>query len=371
MLFGLHFAPSFHLLICQITHSPIAFIRVSPDGSFVVTYSMEALPKVELHLHLDCSLSYQVVARLDPQISEDHYRRDFIAPRRCSSLAEYLTHAPHAIRLMQSKEALRLVVEDVFAQLAADNVIYAELRYGPLLHLEQGLRPEEVVETVDRAAEECIRETGIEARLILCTLRHHTREQSLETARLVERARGSRTVALDIAGDEAAYPLAPHKAAYDYAHERGLYMTAHAGEAAGAESVWETLRDLAPSRIGHGVRSIEDPKLITHLKQHGIHLEVCPSSNVQTAVCTSLAGHPVDRLYRQGVSLSINTDSRTINDTSLEREYQELEQTFAWGREELLRCNLEGLKAAFLPEKEKRRLEARLLQVYSAQPLTR
>src|SRR5947209_1712711 len=330
---------------------------------------MEVLPKVELHLHIDCSLSYKVVARLNPHISEDRYRRDFIAPKRCSSLAEYLTHAPHATQLMQSKDALRLVVEDVFEQLAADNLIYVELRYAPLLHLDQELKPEEVVEAVDRATGECVRQTGIEARLILCTLRHYSREQSLETARLVERAKGSRTVALDIAGREAAYPLAPHKAAYDYAHERGLYMTAHAGEAAGAESVWETLRDLRPSRIGHGVRSIEDPKLVTHLKQQKIHLEVCPSSNVQTAVCKSIADHPVDRLYRQGVPLSINTDSRTINDTTLEHEYQGMEQAFGWDREELLRCNLEAVKAAFLPEGEKRRLESRLQQAYSAQAM--
>ena len=330
---------------------------------------MEVLPKVELHLHLDCSLSYQVVRRLNSNITEDQFRGSFIAPRRCSSLAEYLTRAPHAIRLMQSKDALKLVVEDMFEQLAADNIIYVELRYGPLLHLDEGLTPEEVVETVDRAVEECIRETGIEARLILCTLRHYTREQSLETARLVERAKGSHTVALDIAGDEAAYPLAPHKAAYDYAHERGLFVTAHAGEAAGAESVWETLRELAPSRIGHGIRSVEDPKLITHLKQQHIHLEVCPTSNVQTNVCNSLREHPVDRLYRDGISLSINTDSRTITDTTLSREYQELEQTFQWSREELLRCNLEAIRAAFLPAEARQRLEAQLMQAYSRQPI--
>jgi len=271
---------------------------------------------------------------------------------------------------MQSKDALKLVVEDMFEQLAADNIIYVELRYGPLLHLDEGLTPEEVVETVDRAVEECIRETGIEARLILCTLRHYTRDQSLQTAKLVERAKGSHTVALDIAGDEAAYPLAPHKAAYDYAHERGLFVTAHAGEAAGAESVWETLRELAPSRIGHGIRSVEDPKLITHLKQQHIHLEVCPTSNVQTNVCKSLRDHPVDRLYRGGISLSINTDSRTITDTTLSREYQELEQTFQWSREDLLRCNLEAIRAAFLPAEARQRLEAQLMQAYSAQPLS-
>ena len=130
------------------------------------------------------------------------------------------------------------------------------------------------------------------------------------------------------------------------------------------------LRELAPSRIGHGIRSVEDPKLITHLKQQHIHLEVCPTSNVQTNVCKSLRDHPVDRLYRSGISLSINTDSRTITDTTLSREYQELEQTFQWSREELLRCNLEAIRAAFLPAEARQRLESQLMQAYSAQPLS-
>ena len=281
------------------------------------------------------------------------------------NLAEYLTYAPNSVRLMQSKEALRLVVGDVFEQLASDNVIYAEIRYAPLLHLEAGLKPEEVVETVDRAAEECIRDTGIEARLILCTLRHYSREQSLETARLVERSRGSRTVALDIAGDEAALPLAPHKPAFDYAHERGLFVTAHAGEAAGAQSVWETLRELRPSRVGHGVRSAEDPELVSELRHRGIHLEVCPGSNLQTSVCSSLADHPVDRLYRAGVSLNINTDCRTISDTTLEREYQGLEDVFDWSAKDFLKSNLAGVRAAFLPEETKVRVKAKLTEAYA------
>jgi adenosine deaminase len=338
-----------------------------PDS--VLTYVMEALPKVELHLHLDCSLSYEVVARLQPEITEEQYRQTFIAPRKCSDLAEYLTRAPHAVRLMQSKESLQLVVEDVFEQLVADNLIYAELRYAPLLHLEDGLEPEEVVATIDRATEKCIRDTGIEARLILCTLRHYTREQSLQTVRLVEQFRGSRTVALDIAGDEAAFPLAPHRAAYDYAHERGLHVTAHAGEAAGAESVWETLRELRPTRIGHGVRSAEDPQLVDHLREKGIHLEVCPTSNVQTNICRSIHEHPVDHLYRQGVPLNINTDCRTISDTNLRKEYRQLSQTFGWSKDDLLKCNLAGLRAAFLPEETKARLESRLVEAYSAQPV--
>src|SRR6185437_3450900 len=122
---------------------------------------MPPLSKVELHLHLDCSLSYAAVSRLAPEISRAQFDAEFVAPPQCASLADFLTRAPRGFQLMQTEDALRLVTEDVFAQLAADNVIYAELRFTPLLHTYQGLTPEAVVAAVDRAAEKCIRATGI------------------------------------------------------------------------------------------------------------------------------------------------------------------------------------------------------------------
>lgn len=321
---------------------------------------MAPLPKIELHLHLDCSLSYSVVARLDSSISREEYEAEFVAPAQCASLADFLTRAPRGFQLMQTRDALRLVTEDVFAQLEADRVLYAELRFAPLLHLLQGLSAEAVVEAVDRAAEDCIRATGIEARLILCTLRHYSQEESMLTAQLVERFRGSRVAALDIAGDEAGFPIDAHIAAFRFAAERGLNRTAHAGEARGADSVWETLRAFAPSRIGHGVRSIEDPALIDHLRREGIHLEVCPSSNVQTRTAPTYAEHAVDRLFRSGVSLGISTDTRTITNVSLEREYARLREHFAWSDAEFLSCNREALRAAFIDEPLRTRLLGQL-----------
>jgi adenosine deaminase len=321
---------------------------------------MPLLPKVELHLHLDCSLSYNVVSRLDPSVTRAEYDEEFVAPPQCTSLVDFLTRAPRGFQLMQTREALRLVTADVFDQLAADGVIYAELRFAPLLHLEQGLTPEDVVAEIDRATEECIAATGIEGRLILCTLRHYTEVESLATARLVERFRGSRVAALDIAGDEAGYPIDAHIAAFRYAAERGLARTAHAGEARGADSVWETLRAFAPSRIGHGVRSIEDPELVEHLRRERIHLEVCPSSNVQTRAAATYAEHAVDRLYRAGVSLGINTDTRTITNVTLEQEYASLRRHFAWSDAELLACNREALRAAFIDDQLRQRLLDRL-----------
>ncbi len=322
------------------------------------------LPKVELHLHLDCSLSYAVVAQLAPDVTLDEYRDRFIAPAKCTNLADFLTRPPRSVALMQTEAALRLVTHDVFEQLAQDGVVYAELRFAPLLHTEHGLSPQAVVAAVEAAAVEAARRTGVEGRLILCTLRHFSTEQSLTTVKLVEQFRGSLVAGFDIAADEAGYPIDAHLAAFRYAHAAGLPCTAHAGEARGADSVWETLEGLGPSRLGHGVRSIEDPALLAHLRRHGIHLEVCPTSNVQTNIYADYPDHPIDRLYGAGLSVGVNTDARTVTDITLTQEYEKLQRVFGWGPEHFLRCNLAALQAAFIPDALKQRLTDRVVEGY-------
>jgi adenosine deaminase len=323
-------------------------------------------PKVELHLHLDCSLSYAAVSRLAPSVTREEYLRDYTAPARCANLADFLSRAPKGFRLMQTEEALRLVTEDVFQQLLADGVIYAEIRFAPLLHTEEGLAAERVVAIVDRAVEDLGAQTGLQVRLVLCTLRHFTAGQSLRTAKLVEQFRGSRVVALDLAGDEAGYPLDAHIEAYRFVRERELFRTAHAGEGAGPESVWETLRALQPMRIGHGTRSIEDPKLVEHLRKEGLHLEVCPSANVQLMPqIPSWQEHPIDQLYRAGVSLSVSTDTRMLNPTTLLAEYDGLQRVFGWREDDFLKTNLMAIDAAFLDETSKQRLKESLVQGYA------
>ncbi len=327
--------------------------------------NLRLLPKVELHLHLDCCLSYAAVQRLAPQVTPEAFARDFIAPPRCQNLADYLRTPPHHVALMQSEAALRLVVNDLFDQLAADSVIYAELRFAPLQHTRGGLSSEQAVATVEGAVAQASAASGIAARVILCTLRHFSREQSLETVHLVERFRGTQIVAFDIAGSEAGYPLDAHLPAFQYAREHGLPYTAHAGEARGPDNVWETLRLLQPRRIGHGVRSIEDASLLDHLRATGVHLEVCPSCNVQTNIVPAYRDHPVDRLLQQGVSLGISTDTRTITDVTLTKEYERLQDTFGWGIEHFRTVNLNALQAAFVEPAVRDELEERLRQGYS------
>jgi adenosine deaminase len=325
----------------------------------------KSLPKVEIHLHLDCSLSYAVVSRLNPSITLEDYRNDFIAPAKCTNLVQVLTRASNSVALMQTEEQLRLVTYDVFEQLQQEHVYYAELRFAPLLHTTKGLSLEEVLEIVDAAAASASQTTGVEARIILCTLRHFSTEQSLQTIKLVERFNGTRVVALDIAGDEAGYPLEPHVPAFQFAAQHGIPYTAHAGESRGAESVWETLRLLGTSRIGHGVYSIEDPALVEHLRKEHIHLELCPSSNYQTNAVDTYADHPIAKLYDEGLSISVNSDDRTLCNINLTREYEKLHAVFGWDETQFLQCNLNAIRAAFLPEDAKRRLENRLREDYS------
>ena len=328
-----------------------------------MTYSN--LPKVELHLHLDCSLSYEIVKKLNPNISLEDYQSNFIGPPKCHDLADFLTRAINGIQLMQTREQLHLVTLDLYEQLRADHVLYAEIRFAPLEHLREGLTPEEVIFTVEAAMHQGEKQTGVQANLILCTLRHYTEEQSMVVVKLAEKWKKTKVVGFDIAADEAGFPIDNHIQAFEYARQKGIHCTAHAGEARGADSVWETLKNFRPSRIGHGVRSVEDTHLLEHLKKANIHLEVCPTSNVQTNVIDKITDHPADKIYKAGVSMSINTDARTITNVDLAHEYETLAKHFDWNISHFLKCNLEAIDHAFIPELQKQELKTRILAAYT------
>ena len=308
------------------------------------------LPKVELHLHLDCSLSYKVVSQINPSITLEQYREDFIAPEKCQHVSDYLTRALRFYPLMQTTENLHLVTLDLFEQIRQDGVIYAEIRFAPMLHTEQGLSASEVVAAVEAATTETARSTGIEARIILCTLRYYSTEQSLATVKLVESFRDSYVAGFDIAAETPGNVIDAHLPAFKYAHEKEIPFTAHAGETRGIKNVWETVRNFAPSRIGHGVSSIGDPELLEYLRQHHIHLEGCPTCNIQTNCYDTYADHPIDKLYRAGISIGVNTDTRTISNITLSQEYKKLNETFGWESEDFHKVNRNALKAAFVPE---------------------
>ena len=177
----------------------------------------ESAPKVELHLHLDCSLSYEVVQLLKPSVTIEEYVQSFIAPPKCPDLADYITRAIKGFELMQTEEQLRLVTLDLFRQLKSDNVLYAEIRFAPLLHTMQGLTPDEIIRAVNEATKEGIEKYGVGAGIILCTLRHYSEDQSMETVELVRKYKGTHIVGFDIAADEAGFPIDNHIKAFQFA----------------------------------------------------------------------------------------------------------------------------------------------------------
>ena len=314
------------------------------------------LPKIELHLHLDCSLSYDVVKKIDPTIDLKYYKSSFQAGESCSSLDDYLKCADNAIHLMQTKENLEFIVEDLFKQLHDDNVIYVEIRFAPLLHCEGELNAEKVVDIICKSASIQSKKYNIDYGLILCTLRHYTQEQSMETIKLVKEFSSMGVVGFDIAADEAGYPIDNHIKAFTYAKKNNLNITAHAGEAKGSESIWETIEKLHATRIGHGVRCTEDSGLVNFLAENNYHLEICLTSNLKTKTFNSYLEHTLNKIYDSSISLSLNTDGRTISNTTLSKEYLIAYKEFNWDLKKLKKTNLEAIKFSFSSEETKDKL---------------
>lgn len=326
--------------------------------------AIDHLPKVELHLHLDCSLSYEVASILQPGLTQKEFQDRFTIAHKCNGLSDFLERTVPAIQLMQSAENLELVTRDIYRQLAADQVIYAEIRFSPLLHLQQGLNAEQVCEAVIRGVQAGKTRYGIDGGLIICTLRHYDEGQSLHCAELAYQYQCEHVLGFDIASDEAGFPIDAHIAAFRYAHEHGLPCTAHGGEGRGADSIWEILENFHPRRLGHGVRCIEDARLMQFLADNNIHLELCPSSNIKLDLFETLADHPANKFYEADLSISINTDGRTIFDVTLADEYSNLASTFDWDSRHFLYCNLEAVRHAFCTEEVKRRVTEKLIAAY-------
>ena len=212
---------------------------------------------------------------------------------------------------------------------------------------------------LEAATASVIKETGVQARLVLCTLRHNSAAQSMETVLLAEHFKNTLVAGFDIAADEAGFPITNHISALGM-QKKGASIAPPTPARQRVQKVWETLEHFGPSRIGHGVRSMGDPKLVEHLRKRKIHLEICPSCNVQTGLYEIYSGHPINRLYKAGVSLSVSTDAPTIVNITLTEEYEKPASVFGWEAANFYKCNVYALEAAFLPAAVKQELLGKL-----------
>jgi adenosine deaminase len=315
---------------------------------------LRALPKAELHQHLDGAVrpetAVELAADIGMALDLAEARQRMVAPARCRDQADLLTYFDLPIALLQSAEALRRAAAELVEDLANDGVRYAEVRWAPRLHLERGLSVPRVIEAVAAGTADGMTTMGATAPLVVLIvtgIRSHPPAANVELARAAAEF-GRPIVAFDLAGPEALYPAPPHAAAFRAAEEGGLALTVHAGEVPGAEHIREAL-GLGVRRIAHGATTADDPALIAAVRERGVTLDLCPTSNVQAGLFTSLQEHSLAALHRAGVSVTLSTDDRTVSDTTLSAEMAAVTAAQQLTPAELVAIAGNGFRAGFGP----------------------
>jgi adenosine deaminase len=313
------------------------------------------MPKAELHVHLDGSLRPDTLIGLADSAGVSLPSKDpvqvarFMRADGVKDLAEYLKRFSLTTAVLQTPEALERVAYEMVVDAAADGVRHLEVRYCPVLSCTGGLTMADVLAAIGRGLRHGEADVGVSIGFIACTLRHLDPSVSEEIARAAVAAREHGVVGFDIAGGEAGHPAGPHRSAFEIAARGGLGITAHAGEAAGADSIAEVVYDCRADRIGHGTRLEEDPALLAYVRDREIPLEVSLTSNVQTCAVASYAAHPLRRYLRAGVAVTLSTDNWLISGVTLSGEYWRAHTELGVRRADIDRLILNGAAAAFLP----------------------
>ncbi|MDQ3492514.1 MAG: adenosine deaminase [Chloroflexota bacterium] len=328
------------------------------------------MPKAESHLHLDGSLRPATALALaqargiDDGLDLAAMRARLTAPERNADQAELLLAFDLPVRLLQDPAALERVTRELVEDVATDGTRYVEIRWAPGLHVAEGLPLSDGIEAVVRGAESGTEATGVTVRLVAVALRSHPPQMSLAVAHASAAFLDRGLTGFDLAGQEAAFPdPLVHGDAFDAARVAGLGITLHAGEWGGPAQLWRSLA-LGPQRIAHGSPAADDPDLQRELMARGVTLDLCPTSNVQAGVVEQLSDHPLPRLMRSGVSVTLSTDDRTVSDLTLVEEYGRAVALLGMTLPELWAMDRRALEVAFLHDDEP--LRARLLAEFDA-----
>ncbi|GAA1883546.1 adenosine deaminase [Streptantibioticus ferralitis] len=351
------------------------------DAASATPDRIRRAPKVLLHDHLDGGLRPETIIELAQAVGYDNlpetdpkrlaawFRDAADAPAKegGAGLVRYLETFTHTCAVMQTRDALYRVAAECAEDLAADGVVYAEIRYAPEQHLEAGLTLEEVVEAVNEGFREGERRAlaaghRIRVGALLTAMRHAARSQ--EIAELANRYRDLGVVGFDIAGAEAGFPPTRHLDAFEYLKRENNHFTIHAGEAFGLPSIWQAIQWCGADRLGHGVRLIDDihvsqdgsvklGRLASYVRDKRIPLEMCPTSNLQTGAADSYHEHPIGLLRRLHFRVTVNTDNRLMSGTTLSQEFGYLVDAFGYTLDDLLWFTVNAMKSAFIPFDER------------------
>lgn len=279
---------------------------------------LKGIPKLELHCHLDGSVSLEYLEKQSQQQGIPIQMDKVTVDQHCQSLAEYLQSFDEILKVMQTRISLIDAVVDVAEQAVHDGVKYIEIRFAPAFHQGQGLGIDEILTAVCKGASLAEQTFGIKVRMLICGMKHHSDEmnQAIFDSLRDDETLEAYIVGVDLAGDEAASPTTEHEALIQYAQQQGLNITLHAGECGCAKNVYDAVR-FGAQRIGHGVAALQDEDVLATVKAKDVLLEFCPKSNLQTKAIKSLDSLDLQRLLKENIAFLINTDNRTVTQTNL------------------------------------------------------
>ncbi|MFZ1141631.1 MAG: adenosine deaminase [Candidatus Sulfotelmatobacter sp.] len=339
--------------------------------------TLQSLPKVLLHEHLDGGLRPRTVIELArdanytglPTDSPQALSEWFLRGANQGSLAKYLEGFAHTIAVMQTEDALQRVAYEQAEDLSRDGIVYFETRFAPVFHTQKGLTHQQIVSAVLKGLERGRKDFGISSGLIICAMRNMN--TSLEMAELAVDFRARGVVGFDLAGEEGGYPPKKHVDAFHYIQRENFNITIHAGEGYGKESIWQAIQYCGAHRIGHGTRLIDDIAVVDgnavklgeiaqYVLDKRIPLEICLLSNAHTGATPSLAEHPFRILYQEKFRVTLNTDNRLMSHTSMSREFEVAAEIFGLTLDDFEKITINAMKSSFLPYKE------RLNFIYSA-----
>jgi adenosine deaminase len=329
-------------------------------GTVVPLEVFEALPKTDLHVHLDGSLRLRTILEIAesqgsklPATDEKGLSEAIGCGKNFGSLVDYLRGFDITLQVMQSAVALERIAFELAEDAHRENVRYMEVRYAPLLHTREGLKLTAVVEAVLDGLGRARETYGIKSNLILCGIRNISAESSYAMAELCVAYKNRGVVGFDLAGAEADFPPKHHRAAFQLVRDNNINTTIHAGEAYGPQSVAQAIHVCGAHRIGHGVRLREDGDLLHYVIDHRIPLECCPSSNVQTGAVRDLSLHPLKLYFDLGLRVTVNTDNRLITDTSVSKELWLAHSRLGIPFPDIKAIILGGFKSSFRPFHER------------------
>ena len=321
---------------------------------------LHALPKTDLHVHLDGSIRPATILELArdqgvrlPVRSIQDLRRFLSGLTSGVSLTRYLKAFDLTLRVLQEREALERAAFELAEDAHHEQVRYMEVRYCPALHTRRGLTMDETVEAVSAGLARARNRYGIRTGTIVCGIRHLSPRLSLRLAEVAVTHYGRGVVGFDLAGAEKDYPAKAHRKAFDHVVQNNVNVTVHAGEAFGPESIAQALHYCGAHRIGHGTRLREDPAIFAYVNDHRIPLEMCLTSNVQTGAVPTLRAHPFREYLAAGLRVTLNTDNRLVSSTTVTRELDRAVTALRLGPRDVRNVLLNGFKSAFLPLREK------------------